>query len=824
MPLSPPPPPLRFTSRPALVIGVSVAVGIVAARLVSGVGPMLWATVSAGTLVAVTVHRMRTRGRLVTLRPAALAASVVIVSVAVGGLRHATWKSVRKDDVSALADHPASTTANVVLEGTLLDVPTRTDWSIRFVLEADTAEQRGRRAQVSGRVQIALHHNDGTAVYPALEEGDRVRLEGQIGPRPRRRNPAQMDYGAYLERQGIGAVFRVEDETGIAFLAPSRRLDHRLATRVRRHVRRTLGRTVLEAEPRALLLALILADRSDLEDATLDAFRATGLMHLLAVSGLHIGLVGLVLYGLLKPVLGRLGVPRRRLEVTRASVTLALLAVYVLISGASVSVVRAFVMVSALVVGHAAERRVDTLNALGLAAAILLIHRPAALFEVGFQLSFGAVFAIVTLAPLLTSKMPARVRASSMGTAIAGSVATTIAATIGTAPALLAHFGRLPIGGLILNLPAIPLTAVTLGAGLGSVVMAPFDLASRAFGAVANLAGAALLRGTAVGSQALGGLAYRAFLDDPFVLAAIASAILAAAMWRRPIARRRVLIVVGACIAISVWQSVLEGDAVPDLEVVFLDVGQGDATLVETPNGRHVLVDAGVRSPYTDQGERTVVPYLERFGITHLDALVLTHSDADHIGGARAVLEGVEVGRLVVNGRAGESDLWRALIATADSLAVPVQAVAAGDTLEVDPAVRFRVLGPSPGAASRSANDASVVLHLEHESVDWLLTGDAEAEGERDLTSAYAPLLRADVVKVGHHGSETSSTAALVGAVGRPAYAVVSVAERNRYGLPDEGPLERWAATGAEVLLTSIEGAVWLRSDGKTVERVDWRK
>ena len=710
----------------------------------------------------------------------------------------------------------------LTLWGTVADVPERT-WAVRLAVRVDSVATDAASAPASGRVQVSLlTPRDGAAVYPVLRSGDRVRLTGQIETLPRPRNPAQMDYGAYLRRHGVTATMDVRDETGAAFLAPSRRLPTRAAEAVRAHVRRSLVRYVPSDETRALLLALLLADRSAVEAATLDAFRETGLMHLLAVSGLHVGLVGLALYGLLKPLLGRIGVRRRRLEWSRSLVTLAVLAVYVVVAGASVSVVRAFVMVAVLIVGRTVERPVDTLSALGLAAVVLLVHRPAALFDVGFQLSFGAVAALVTLTPLITSAVPDRVRQSPAGVFVVGSVATSLAATLGTAPALLAHFGRLPLGGLVLNLPAIPLTALTLGGGLGCALTAPVPPLAAAFGAVAEVAGRLLLIVTETGAATLGWATYDGVLDAPSAIVGCVLALGALALGRRPVARRRLALVAAASLAVGLWTGFARGDTAPAMDVTFLDVGQGDATLIETPNGRAVLIDAGLRSPYVDEGTRTVLPHLRRFGIGRLDALVLTHADADHIGGAAALLRSVPVGRLIVNGAQGESDLWREVMGVADSLGVPVQPVRAGDTVAVDRDVRFRVLGPSGGAGG-SPNDASVVLRVEHGRTRWLLTGDAEVAGEAALVARYGGTLAADVVKVGHHGSRTSSAPALVAAAGRPAFAVVSVARRNRYGLPDEEPLARWTATGADVLLTSTEGAVWLRSDGERVRRVDWR-
>ncbi|MDT0630163.1 DNA internalization-related competence protein ComEC/Rec2 [Rubrivirga sp. S365] len=844
MPLAPPPPPLRPSGRPLLVAAVAFGCGIALAHAAPPVGVAAWAGGAAALALAAGAYAWATRGRLVTLRGLVLALAVAGGAVGVGAARLAAWRALPADHVAHLAqaadyaDLDRDDRAPVTLWGTVDSVPTGSGWSVRFRLRPDSAARGGAARPVAGPVQVSLlTPDDRRPVYPALRLGDRVRLSGRLATPPRPRNPAQMDYGAYLRGQGIWATLRVDDETGAAFLAPSARWADRVAVAVQRHVRVALARTVPSAEARGVLLALLLADRSRVDGEALDAFRQTGLMHLLAVSGLHVGLVGLALYGLLKPLLGRLGLRHRTVEALRAAVTLAVLAVYVLVTGGSVSVVRAFVMVALVLAGRALERPSDTLNTLGAAALVLLVSRPTALFDVGFQLSFAAVAAIVTLTPLLTAAVSARVRERTVGGAVVGSVAVSLAATVGTAPVLLAHFGRLPLGALVLNLPAIPLTGLTLGSGLAAVAtsgwLAP---AAAAFGALADLSARALLLTSRVGAGWLDWAALDVYVESPLVLAALALGAAALAVWRRPALRLRLALTAAACLGGAAWAHALSAEARPHLDAVFLDVGQGDATLLALPNGRHVLVDAGLRSPYVDEGERTVLPHLARYGIDRVDALVLTHADADHIGGAAAVMRGVRVDRLVVNGRGGETDLWAKVVRTADSLGVPVQVAAAGDTLALDPAVRLRVLGPAglrsapprpgSGAGSQrpaSANEASVVLRVEYGRTRWLLTGDAERGGEAAVVARYGPLLASDVVKVGHHGSRTSSTPALVAAAGRPAFAVVSVARRNRYGLPDEEPIARWGQTGAQTLLTSAEGAVWLRSDGERVWRVAWR-
>jgi len=826
-------------------VALALAAGIVAELWVSAV--WIWAVLILATVLGVIAHALITRRALVTLRSAVLAGAVGLVAISVGGLRMAAWTSVPPDSIAHIA-HDASSMDDappVTLWARISEVPTSSEWSHRFMAEVDSVAQGDVGGTVSGHIQVSLartSYSDTPPLYPTLRLGDRVRLSGQLRTLPIQRNPADFDYGTFLAHRGIRATLQIRDGEAVTFLAPTRQLDDRLALAVQIRVRQAVSRFVPNPESKAVLLALLLADRSQLDDATTDTFRETGLMHLLAVSGLHVFLVGLAVFVLLGPLLMRTGMRRQRVMWIRAATSLGLLAVYVLVTGGSVSVVRAFVMAAIMIIGTALERRRDTLNALGAAAIVLLVWRPTMLFEVGFQLSFSAVAALVTLSPHLTQAVPVAWRSGTVGKWITSSSVASIAATLGTAPVLLVHFGRVALGGLVLNLPAIPLTGATLGAGIGTVVCAPIPWLGETFGALASLCGWLLVQTSTLGAETLGGAAFTGFLDDGWIIAALATLLLAGAFWRRPIARLRLGLAACALVALSLGSSVVRGDASPQLEAIFLDVGQGDATLLRLPNGRHILIDAGVRSPFSDQGERTVVPHLERYGIRQLDAVVMTHADADHIGGIPSVLQSVSVDRLIHNGQTKDNEIWTELTHTADSLDIEQQIVRAGDSLDLDPSVRIRVLGPATAPQpGDDANDASIVLLVEFGQTRWLLTGDAETAAEAALVARYGSLLRADVVKVGHHGSRTSSSPALVAAASGssvstmpvrlasdtsasgPYFAIVSVAKRNRYGLPNAEPLMRWQTSGAEVLQTADEGAIWLRSDGDTIERMDWR-
>lgn len=812
------------------------------ARLLPGVPPLPWTALAALLSVAALGYARAARRRLVSLRGLVLGAAALGVAAALGAARdaasrqfpphhlaHAAAAAEAAEARARLAPATPEDRAPLVLWGRLAEAPVPTASGVRFTVRPDSAARGGRTLAVRGDVLVTLvQPREGPLVYPALRLGDRVRVAGALQGLPPRRNPADMDYGAYLARRGVHATLRVREADDVVFLAPAARLSDRLAGAVQAYVRRALQARVPDGEARAVLLALLLADRSRLDAETRAAFAETGLMHLLAVSGLHVLLVGMALYGLLKPVLGRLGFRHARAEAARALGTLGVLAVYVLATGATVSVVRAFVMTAALVGGRVLQRAPDTLNSLGAAALVLLALRPAALLDVGFQLSFSAVAALVLLTPRLEAPVPAALRRHPAGGWALRSLSASLAATLGTAPVLLATFGAVPLAALVLNLPAIPLTGVVLGSGLGAVSLHGWaGPAADALGALASASAGALLWLSREGARDLGALTLRMHLTAPALLAASAAALGVLAFWPRRRARAAAGVVALALACLSVWAHVLRGDARPHLDVLFLDVGQGDATLLRLPGGRHVLVDAGLRDDYTDQGARTVVPHLRRFGIARLDALVLTHPDADHVGGAQAVLEALPVGTLIHNGHLRPTETWQRTLRLADSLGVAQRVVRTGDTLALDPHVRLRVLAPDgPPPPEADGNDASVVLLAEFGRTRFLLTGDAEAGAEAMLAARFGPLLRADVVKVGHHGSRTSSTQPLVLAASAGLslrYAVVSVARRNRYGLPNAEPLLRWQAAGAAVLQTADEGAVWLRSDGEAVRRRFWR-
>jgi competence protein ComEC len=554
--------------------------------------------------------------------------------------------------------------------------------------------------------------------------------------------------------------------------------------------------------------ALLLGRRERVDPALRDRFARAGMAHLLAISGMHVGLLAGILLMVGSALRRFRQLPRR----TPVWFTIGGLVLYLAVIGAPPSAVRAGVMICLALLGLMLQRPFAALPVVAAAALVMVALRPTTVLEPGFQLSFSGVLGILAFRSAVFPRLPPSWYDSPWRRYPAEMALASTAAFVATAPAVVWHFGLLSPVGLLSNLIGIPLMGVSLVGLLAAAVAAPLIPPLGRLLALGTEAAFELLDLVATLAAALPyGHSFVARPQAWFWVAAALALLLtleAAARLRTAVrwatAAGMAVVVLGAG---PVAAGMVAGER-GSLELHFLDVGQGDAIAIRTPADRWVVVDAGPADPRFDAGERRVLPFLRARGVRRLEAMILTHPHLDHIGGAPALLRALPTGALIEPGHVTGSSPYLELLRSAEDRQVPWRAARSGRVLQLD-GVRFEILWPDAEMldVAHDANEISTIVLVRFGAFAALLTGDAYVEQERTLVRRHGSALRAQVLKAGHHGSYTSTSAELLDAV-RPELVVISAGRRNRFGHPAPEVLQELSARGIAVVRTDRMGTI----------------
>jgi competence protein ComEC len=693
---------------------------------------------------------------------------------------------------------PLPTGTAVLLEGRLASVDLG-DRGGRAVLEV---------ARIDGtpaRARTRLWWND-----PELRPwaGQRVQLRAELRADLGPDSWGQYDVGAASRARGLMTSGRIVPGSFVPLTRPE--VWRRWVTERRESFGRWVHARLSSPDDAALVGALAAGLRSELGPTWEDRFARSGLAHVLSVSGLHVAALALVLAALLSGLFRVIPGLLRRIDPRRPAALAALPLVwgYVVFTGNQPPAVRSALMLSAVLLGRVLQRPTDALNALALAAGVLLAVDPASVRDLSLQLSFTAVLALVLLAPRLRKLVPVpppdpqrpgrwRRVLEQAREALLGVCTASAAVTLASIPLVASAFHRISLVGWAMNVVALPVASVlTLAC---AVTAGAFCLSPALAGApllVASFAARLLLALVRAGAAVPFGVLPSPAFAWPAALAFGAGLVAVA------LGVRRAGWVVALALAFVLLHPLLA--ARPPLELTALPVGHGDALLVSS-GGAHLLVDGGGVPDGVDPGARVVLPYLRERGIRRLDAVALSHPHPDHALGLLSVLREVPTERLWLPAGVERGPLVDALLEAAGP--ARVEWLSAGEERVLGTAT-VRVLSPALDAAElRTVNDRSLVLHLSAAGRSVLLPGDAGAAAERALLPVAST-----VVKVPHHGSRTSSSPRLVDA-SEAWLALFSDGRGNRFGLPAPEIVDRWRASGAEVLRTDLDGAIHVSLD-----------
>ena len=731
----------------------------------------------------------------------------------------------------------------VVATGAIVDDPESRALLVRFELEVTGVEADGEPRAVGARWLVYARPTDNLVEQrdvPYFRYGDQVIVRGV----PQEPEPVEgFDYPAYLASHGITATMFAEDvqltgEGGARWRKEIFALRNRLAD--------SIDGSMPYPES-ALAAAMLLGKRESLPEELTDEFRGTGAAHLLAISGLHIGVLLAVVSGTAAWLLGR----QRPTYLLVAGVTVWL---YALMAGAPSSALRAAVMGSVYLAALGFGRPSSVLPALALAAALMTAASPILARQIGFQLSFAAVAGIALALSLCGGRInwgasPTAGWAKRLSGPVAALMVVSAAASLATWPLVASYFGQVALLGIPVSLLTVPVMAPLIvtaaGAAAAGTVVPPLGVL---LGWIAAAPAAWVIGVVSVfpswtidaGRMSLplllawyGALGAGLLVAQPYLLRRLRKSVADAkgrslgllGGWLQGNPLRRVPLdpqgilpnprftipAAAVLVAASVvlWLRIPDG---PDglMHVHFLDVGQGDSTLIVTPSGRQVLIDGGPDGDVTSQRLADVMPGGDR----SLDIVLMTHLDADHSHGLLDVLDRFAVGAVLSGPHSQDSAIrpqWEQAMARNGISPVEVNA---GHRIVLEEGVDLVVLNPAPGRLFRDTNNDSVAVRLVYGTTSVLLTGDMEEEAELRLAGGDAAL-SSTVLKAGHHGSGTSTTQQFLDAVA-PAAAVVSAGLNNQHGHPAPQVVERLAASvgAGNVYRTDLRGTIELVTDG----------
>lgn len=721
----------------------------------------------------------------------------------------------------------------IVLVGTLLRMVTFNGRNSRVIVEAESIrfEFSDQLLPTHGKVSLSFKGNWPKQYIP----GDKLVIRCSAKRPTSFNTPHSFDYAQYLATQHIWITGFVRSHMFIHKLDQAPGIYHRLYFLPER-LRTKLGEQIdnsLEKDAAAMYRAVLLGDRSPLDKAILESFKGSGTMHILAISGLHMAVIGTLLFTTLYWLLSRSEYLLLRCTVQKwaAFICMPFLIGYSLLTGMNAPVMRAVIM-SCIIIAAIVTNRKNTPAALvALAALVILVSNPLQLYTVSFQLSFSAIISILFILPtvkLLVGQAPdsthqkVSVLQKCTHWLLAGFI-VSVTATLGTAPLLLSNFNRVSIIGPVANLIIEPLICMwSLPLGFISILITSLSPEMSSFLLHIGSYGLTLASSSA---NFFSSLPYSSiWLPSPplwvVVLYYVALIILATQSTKRLWFMRASLVFLAVSILLMVSQDRIIRKKPSTFQLTFLDVGQGNSTLMEYPTGERVLVDGG-GSSYGSQsvGEQVIAPFLWKNGIGKIDAIVITHPDADHYNGLSFLVKHFSPTFIWVSDTKGHDDNFKDLIELSQKHSVQLIIPERGQRMDLS-GVDFQCVANlissrqnDPRQQQGSLRNLGIILRAGTASLKALFPGDIGVASEQELIEEGYDI-QADILQSPHHGSKTSNSIEFLEAVS-PKFLIVSAGHYGKGYFPHPGLEEDCRSRNITMLTTASEGTITIKSEDK---------
>jgi len=739
---------------------------------------------------------------------------ILLILIASSGALYFSSRTIKK------TEYPFERTklTKSIIYGTIKSINLKHEPKLSMVLDIDSLNIKGKTIHIKSDFLCNIKEKNSrqlNKLYDKIGVGNYVKIKGTINKPRNERNPGEFDYYKYLQSKDISALVYIGSASYVKIVDNKTALGKNIIFKARKAISKSINE-IYNKRTAGLLKGLLLADRSEIDYRVKENFINSGVIHVLAVSGLHVGFIVLIFFFLFS----------RASIYPRTILTIIGLIAFLFITNNPPSVFRATIMAVVMLLVFLSNRNYNAVNALAIAALILLIIDPAEIFNPGFQLSFSAVLSILIVYPLFDAKIREFNVQNKFLKYLILFIAVSLAAQLGTLPFTLIYFNKLSVVSLFANLLVIPMIGLIISLGILSLIVGSFWTWGALIFSSANMLSADVLFYIVkiFGELKFSYLFIREFsiLDAAIYYLLFLIFIYALKRFSNSLA---ILITIILLIGNSIVYIQLDDkELLPDgkLSVLMIDIGQGDGILLKFPNGKYGLIDAGNATPTFDNGERVIAPLLRRLGIDKIDYGFISHIDSDHYKGFLY---------LIANGFI--SKIYKPRLDTSLSKDVRLEKLIREKNVELEyyskksidfGNARMYILNDTTSTTYKNfdTNNKSGVLKIVHGNNTFLFVGDAEKRAERLLVKTYGNFLDVDVLKVGHHGSKTSSSKIFLDYV-KPEIALISVGLNNKFRHPSKIVIDRYKNRNVEIDRTDIEGAVIYQSDGEHLTKVNWK-
>lgn len=695
------------------------------------------------------------------------------------GIFENKYKNINEDD-------------EISIIGTIVSDPQEKEYKTKYILKIDTINSNKKYKNT----KVILYTKKGKET---LKYGDKIELVGNFKLAQERRNPGGFDYRFYLKTKKIYGIVTTKNtkrlkENNVNIIS--------MIANKTANVIKNQSKKLLENKKACLLIGLLIGDTDEIDEETKEDFRNSNLTHMLAVSGLHVSYVLLAV----NYIITKVKIHKKLSKI----IVMLLILFFILVTGATPSVLRAGTMTIYLILGGIFYRRISVFSSLNLSLLVIIIMNPYCLFDVGLQLSYAGTIGIVYLYPIIKEKIYNK----------ANSILITISANIVIIPIMLYNFNTISLTFFISNLLAGPIIGIIIILGFSIIIISLiFFPIANIFSKILNLL-IILFLNTA---KACANLPFsKIFIITPtlkfiflyyclLVFIIIKERIqirISIKLKNKVIAILIILVIINP---IKYFSNIKQSN----LKIYFVDVGQGDSTCIVTPKNKVILIDGGGNSKDEnyDIGKQTLLPYLLDKKINKIDYCIVSHFDSDHCGGLMYILKNLKVKNIIIGKQYEEYENYKEFIKIAKDKKINIRVVEAGEKITIEKNLYIDILWPinrEKMVIQNAINNNSLVFKLRYINFSMLFTGDIEEIAEKEILDKYkenTEFLKSTILKVAHHGSKTSSTKEFINIV-KPKYAVIGVGKDNKFGHPSNVTIENLKTINTEIYRTDEMGEI----------------